>query len=326
MFPGGKHEEVLDLLTIARILDHLPHLQTLCIGNCEIRSEPAPPADAPGYNIKELVIKDMHYAIGIENISEVLSLFHHIGRIHIGNLPGWVPDVKFAFRRAIAALQIENLEFPKCFHPEFIHALCAGLAAHTDLTSLRKVICGRLTRPVAQFVSLAPNLQALGFDALNPDRSLWIVRPFRSLTTVTLSADFCPRYSDMRSGILLSWNEYGNPLRTLVAFTDLREIILSLRVYLQKGELIALQTANVYSSLEFALLQIYDVRILADTLDMFQSLRSLVVELDFSRSLPEVFALFNRQPERCAAILKMVMMNILPQKYTNMMRTSVASL
>lgn len=318
--PGNTSAEVIDLLTIATIMDHLPRLEVLSITHGALRSEPSPPT-GKGYSIKELHLKDMDDATGVENIPELLSLFRSVQRLSIGRLPGWRIDTTVSCRRSLSALEIESFEFPDCKWRHFIHALCRELMSQTSLASLRRLVCYDVTPNLATLIREASHLESLAIYALNREFS-----PVRSgfhlplLTSVTLSWHFNPGLIVKFPAIDLSWiwTHVCEKLVVLAAF-DLHEIVLSFWITLGPSEREALRSKGVYTAFETALSRLGDWQRLGDALDTFTSLHALVIELDFNRGELESVSPFKEEPGRCNAIMQDVAIRCLPQKYVDIL-------
>lgn len=333
--PGSSISQVLDLLTIVTIMNHLPHLEILRINHGALRSQSLPRSPVDSYKLKKLHLKDLTSNGGIISILELLSLSRcTIHRFSIGcSQGGWFADVDFSARHSdLAALDIEALEFPTRNQLyESSHAPCRDIIARTNMASLRHVACYELTPQLLMLIRATPNLESLIFIIARNNR-IFAIPPGalpQSLASVTfrmyLALDTSNAVVGMDpavragNGDLCSWMfmHVGVTLATLGSL-NLREVVISFRPSLDKRGAEALGGRGVYPTFESALSG--DWQYFAVVLGFFESLRAVVVEVDFSCCEAESLLLFQQEPGRCATIARNVATHHLPSQFVDILQ------
>lgn len=311
---------VLNLLTIATIMDRLPRLETLSLAHGPAQSRPSPTAPRRDYTLKRLHLN----TVGIRDIPKFLSLFHRIECLSIGRLPGWRDDIDLSFDQSISTLEIECLDLSHCRSSKFVNALSRGLITQTRLSTLRRLSCFDFTQTLATVTGATTGLEHLTFNALESSFSSISPGAYSdSLTSMTLEGQFTLSYTEPPLSDTRLWETFCAKL-AIFADCKLREIVFSLQLHAHISEYGDILEKGVYPAFEIAISRPEGWHTLGRTLDMFQSVHTFSIQLEFDQYEQQCLPILrlNEKLDRCVEFTRDVALRHLPPKYLNILHVN----
>ena len=333
--PHALSYQDLPLSVIVRLLELLPDLRILRVIDAVLRAEPSihPPKRICDLELLELKLGAYD---GSENIPIFISLFGTVQCLKLDfprypklaipqvmmalTLPSWLPSSDLRIGRLILRIAFTIRSS--------IDALLERSLATVNLSYLRRIECYPMTPAIYRVISTVPNLEEISISGLSPTMSSmpWDLRQnsLRSVAVVlSLQTYFDAHQLEEYVSFPASWVNFVQQLM-LFANTSIDEVVFTFDIHDHRAweEFVFWdipQGNELCEHFKTELDTIPQWDHVGKVTEMFRSLNSFVLELNFGSCFDGPLNYYKEVSGRCAEIMREMAMQRFPRRCTEIL-------
>ncbi|GJE99487.1 hypothetical protein PsYK624_157510 [Phanerochaete sordida] len=329
MPPNEKHglkddaQGALELGTFVKIVEYLPHLETVDLELVVLRAEGPPPSGVgTGRTLKSLSASSSSanwlWAL-FPFLSSLERVQHLVLTVH-GFFPqGWSTNPPSS------KLAVEILECNHHMKEQIVTSslsFYAGLVHNLDLRALRRFTSGALQPGFTRVISAAPALESLGLQHNGHRLPLDLERIPPRLANVDVSCMFCIHLGHVvPSSADATWTRIWETLRAAVQFPIRRILVNAAFTFLQPA---GCSLEDMYAQYEGVLSQITQWRTAVNVLDSFERLESITFAVRLNIWQPDSPLEPLQVTERQLAAMRDTIRKGLPRRHADILHVKVA--